>query len=36
MRSPRAVAVLAGVLLVAALCGCGTGKSKCSYAVTSP
>ena len=37
MRSSRAVAVLAGVLLVAALCGCGTGKSKSSYAlVTEP
>ena len=37
MRSSRAVAVLAGVLLVAALCGCGTGKSQSSYAlVTEP
>ena len=37
MRSSRAVAVLVGVLLVAALCGCGTGKSKSSYAlVTEP
>ena len=31
MRSSRAAAVLAAVLLVAFLCGCGTGKSKTSY-----
>ena len=37
MRSSRAVAVLAGVLLVAVLCGCGTGKSKTSYTlITEP
>ena len=37
MRSSRAVAVLAWVLLVAVLCGCGTGKSKSSYTlVTEP
>ena len=37
MRSSRAVAVLAGVLLVAALCRCGAGKSKSSSAlVTEP
>jgi phosphatidylserine/phosphatidylglycerophosphate/cardiolipin synthase-like enzyme len=37
MRSSRAVAVLAVVLLVAVLCGCGTGKSKPSYTlITEP
>jgi cardiolipin synthase len=37
MRSARAVAVLAGLLIVAALCGCGAGTSQSSYAlVTEP
>lgn len=33
MRSSRAVAVLAGMLLVAVLCGCGTGKPQTSYSL---
>ena len=37
MHFPRALAAVAGVLLVAVLCGCCTGKSEISYTlITEP